>query len=416
MKLHKLQNNRNITEVKNHKCFLLTVLILIAPGYTVLAQTLERQAVIEKARQLKTLYKTDAAIELLSTLVTDDDGDGEAAFDEEVMAELADCHFQNGDLENAAGLYFILSQTVPDKIVYRIRQMVCFYRLKAYAQAAQIGQLVMQQDTIPSIMTMVGDSFNQMEKYDSALVWYGNVLKIKPKDASVVNKVAKIYLGRKDYDSALAVTDSLLVLDPDNTTIAPVKGVALYLKEDYDAAVDVFERQKEIGNDSYGVHFYLGQSYWQKEVLYRAEEELKKAWAIDSTDVNLAFSIAGVLHDSYRSFDNEVKPWLDKAIEMLEPDHVTLARIHQQYGLGYYRSQNNWPKAIEHYKIAHENNPKLISAMSTIAYCYEQMKDYRSALEWYQKYLKVATPGSRGYNFAEQSVSFIKGELFMEEK
>ena len=91
------------------------------------------------------------------------------------------------------------------------------------------------------------------------------------------------------------------------------------------------------------------------------------------------------------------------------------SRIQQQYGLAYYRRQDSWDKAIEHYKEAYRYNPKFISALSTIAYCYEVKKDYKQALQWYEKYLEVARPGTQGYEFATKSVTFLKGELFMEE-
>ena len=100
---------------------------------------------------------------------------------------------------------------------------------------------------------------------------------------------------------------------------------------------------------------------------------------------------------------------------MIQPDPATMSRLHQQYGLGYYRRQDSWDKAIEHYKEAYRYNPKFISALSTIAYCYEIKKEYKHALEWYEKYLKVATPGSQGYEFATKSIDYLKGELFMEE-
>lgn len=64
---------------------------------------------------------------------------------------------------------------------------------------------------------------------------------------------------------------------------------------------------------------------------------------------------------------------------------------------------------------AYRYNPKFISALSTIAYCYEVKKDYKQALQWYEKYLEVARPGKQGYEFATKSVTFLKGELFMEE-
>jgi tetratricopeptide (TPR) repeat protein len=41
-------------------------------------------------------------------------------------------------------------------------------------------------------------------------------------------------------------------------------------------------------------------------------------------------------------------------------------------------------KAMELYKKAYGYNPLAISCMSTIGYCYEQLKDYKSALDWYE--------------------------------
>ena len=170
----------------------------------------------------------------------------------------------------------------------------------------------------------------------------------------------------------------------------------MYRKGDYEPAIKIFQRQEDIGNDTYPIHYYLGQSYWHTKVIYKAEEELVAAWQIDSSDVNLAYSIAAVKMDAYRSFEKEVQPWLDKALEMLEPDHVMMSRIHQQYGLGYYRLQDSMDRAIEHYKDAYRYNPKYISALSTIAYCYEIKKDYKQALQWYEKYLKVVRPRLSG--------------------
>ena len=116
-----------------------------------------------------------------------------------------------------------------------------------------------------------------------------------------------------------------------------------------------------------------------------------------------------------RPFKQEVKPWLDKALKMLEPDPATMSRIHQQYALGYYGREDSWDLAIAHYKEAYRYNPKLISALSTIAYCYQQKKEYKAALEWYEKYLKVARPGSRGYEFAADNLKYLQAEKFMEE-
>ena len=373
------------------------------------AQTTHRDSVLAQARYLKSIYRTDDAIEALSTLVQP------GAMDEGIMAELADCHFQSGDYESATGTYFLLSSRAPDNVLYKIRQMQAYYRLKAYPQSIQAGREVLRLDSIPAVVSYVGDAFNQMDQADSALWYYRRALALKPMNEVVLSKAVGLLLNSEAYDEAIALTKPFLSEDPDNTTIAPLKGLALFRKGDYEPAAQVFQRQEDIGNDSYPIHYYLGQSYWHGLLTYRAEKELVAAWKIDSSDVNLAYAIAAVKLEAFRSFEKEVKPWLDKAWEMIQPDPVMASRIQQQYGLAYYRRQDSWDQAIAHYKEAYHYNPKFISALSTVGYCYQMKKDYKQAVEWYEKYLKVARPGTKGYDFVADNLQYIKGELFMEQ-
>ena len=387
----------------------LPLLLLVSVCMPLGAQTAQRDSVLARARYLKSIYRIDDAVELLSTLVQP------GQLDHAVLSELADCHFQNGAYEDAAGTYFMLSANAPDNLLYRIRLMQAYFRLRAYPQSVVAGREILQLDSIPAVVSYVGDAFRQMEEPDSALCYYRRALAMKPGNESVTAKAVNILIAKEDYDEAVAVAGAFLAEDPDNTVVAPLKGLAFYRKGDYDQAANVFQRQEDVGNDSYPIHYYLGQSYWHSKVIWRAEQELVAAWQIDSGDVNLAYSIAAVKMEAYRPFEQEVKPWLDKAWEMIQPDAGTMSRIHQQYGLGYYRTSSSWDKAIEHYKEAYRYNPRFISALSTIAYCYEQKKDYRQAVAWYEKYLAVADPESKGYDFATQSVRYLKGELFMEE-
>ena len=262
---------------------LLCVMVCVPMG----AQTTRRDSVLAQARYLKSIFKTDEAIEQLSGLIT-------PVFDEQVLSELADCHFQSGDYETAVGSYFMLSARVPGSIVYKIRLMQIYSRLKALPQSIQAGREALQMDSIPAVLSFVGDSFRQMEQADSALWYYRRSLALKPMNENVVSKVMGILIDRADYDGAIAEAERFLAEDPDNSIIAPLQGLAHFRKEDYEGAVKVFQRQEDIGNDIYPVHYYLGQSYWHTKVIYRAEEELLKAWQLDSSDVNLAYSIAAV--------------------------------------------------------------------------------------------------------------------------
>ena len=387
---------------------LLTAALLVCAA-SLQAQTTHRDSVLAEARYLKSIYRTDDAIEKLSALVQP------GAMDEGVLAEQADCHFQSGAYEDAAGTYFLLSSKSPDNILYHIRLMQAYSRLKAYPQSIQAGRAVLLRDSIPAVLSFVGDSFRQLEQADSALWYYRRSLALKPMNETVLSKAVGILIDKEKYDEAIAQSEPFLAEDPDNMTIAPLQGLAYYRKGDYESAGKIFQRQEDIGNGTYPIHYYLGQSYWHTKIIYRAEKELLTAWQIDSSDVNLAYSIAAVKRDAVRSFEREIMPWLDKALKMLEPDPAVMSRIHQQYALGYYGREDSWDQAIAHYKEAYRYNPKLISALSTIAYCYQQKKEYKTAIEWYEKYLKVARPDSQGYRFAADNLKYLRSERFMEE-
>lgn len=387
---------------------LLTAALLVCAA-SLQAQTTHRDSVLAEARFLKSIYRTDDAIEKLSALVQP------GAMDEGVLAELADCHFQSGAYEDAVGTYFLLSSKAPDNLLYKIRLMQAYSRQRAYPLSLRAGRAILQQDSIPAVLSFVGDSFRQLEQVDSALWYYRRSLAQKPMNETVLSKAVGILIDKEKYDEAIAESEPFLAEDPDNMTIAPLQGLAYYRKGDYETASKIFQRQEDLGNDTYPIHYYLGQSYWHTKIIYRAEKELLAAWQLDSSDVNLAYSIAAVKRDAVRPFERDIKLWLDKALEMLEPDPATMSRIHQQYALGYYGREDAWDKAIAHYKEAYRYNPKLISALSTIAYCYQQKKEYKTAIEWYEKYLKVARPGSRGYEFAADNLKYIRAEKFMEE-
>lgn len=370
-----------------------------------------RELTLRKASLLKRMYLFDEAAETLTGLLSPD------RLDTEVLGEIADCHYQSGNTEDAAQLYGILSQQQPDNLGFRIRYMNLASRAKAYDSVIDEGRDLLRRDTLLPALTLMADAFQKTEQPDSALAYYRNALCRKPRNASVVGKIADILLGRKAYDEALSLAEEYLSMDPDNIPVGKVKGLALYLKRQYDPSSKAFERVLEAGDDSYGTHYYLGHDYRELGMPRDADEQFRKAWQIDSSDVSLALSIATNRARAMFPFFNyteDTEPWFKKALSMLEPDPTDLSMAYQSYGEAEY-SRHNWDKALPLYQEAYEFNPKNLSLISTIGYIYEQKKDYKSALEWYDRYLSLGKPGTKAYQFVEESVRWLKAEKFMEE-
>lgn len=312
-------------------------------------------------------------------------------------------------------LYFILSQQRPEDLGYQVRYMYLLGRAKAYSSVIAQGRELLKRDTLLQALTLVGDAFNNMEQADSAMRYYNAALLRQPHNASVVSKMANILLDRKDYDGVLSLSDNYLAMDSLNIDILRIKGLAHYLKGEYKPSASSFETVIEEGDDSYAPNYYLAKDLYNLHLYKEADEHFLKAWQLDSTRASLALEIAeNRTHAPYR-YESEVKPWFEKALAMMEPDHDLLSSIYQSYATMEY-SRQNWDLAISLYKVAYEFNPKYTSALSTIGYCYEQKKDYKNAVEYYERYLEYGKPGSNAYKFVEESLRFVRAELFMEER
>ncbi|MBO5595677.1 MAG: tetratricopeptide repeat protein [Bacteroidales bacterium] len=366
-----------------------------------------RNEIIAQSRYLRSVLKTDEAVELLSTLVTPE------RMDVEVLSELADCHFQSGNYEDAAGLYNMLSLVNPGNLLFKLRKMQIFYRVKAWPQAVEAGKEVLALDSIPAVLGYVGDGFKQLNQADSALWYYRRSLALKPQNATTVSKVFDILLGREAYDQAIDLTDKYLTDDPDNPVVAPLGGLARYRKGAYDAAADIFERQLELGNDTYPIHYYLGQSYWHTTRAYRADKELLTAWQMDSSDVNLAYSIAALRADLHLPFQ-EIKPWLDRAWEMSQPDNNMLYLLHRMYAQGMGKSPKTMSQAIDHYREAYRLNPKYKNALLQMGYLYETLSDRQKAISYYERYLKESDPENTSSQWVNARIKFLQAENFMQ--
>ena len=366
-----------------------------------------REEILRNSRYLLSIYKSDEAISMVSSLVKP----GE--FDEELQAELANCYFQSARYDRAQDMYRSLSETVPDRLLYRIRTMLCDFRMGDYPSCIADGHVVLQKDSIPAVLTCVGDSFLKMENSDSALWYYGRALERKPDYESVLSKAATICLNAHQYDRVISLTKGYSMNNPDNTSILPLKGMAHYWLEEYEDAIKIFEHQKEVGNNSFSTHFYLGQSYWHTNIIYRAEEELLKAWQVDSTKANLAYTIAVVKSESRLPF-RDVAPWLEKACVLLQPDPAIASRIFQQYGYEYCK-QMNWENARDSYLKANSYTPESSIVQYNVGYCYEKMKDYKNALIWYRKALSYATD-DKARSLLNQRIEDVKQGIFMAER
>ena len=363
---------------------------------------------LENARQLRRLCKTDQAIDTLMAALQHNTSDME------VLTELAECHTSAGNSEEAYGWWVMLSTMQPDNLYFQIAQARLLYREKGYEECIRVCRGITARDTIPDILAMTADAYRLSGKADSALVYYNEFLRIKPHHARTISKKADILLAAKKYDEVLEMTGPFLEAEPDNMTVLPIHGLALHLDKKYKPSLEVFEKQLSLGDSTYSVRYYLGLNHFMLDNILQAEREFEKAYQLDSSDVMLVYQLAETKSRRIYGSNDETERLYAKALKMLEPNPVMMHNIYGSRAMSFHKSED-FRTAIRYYELSYRYNPKNISALSSIGYCYERLKEYDDALKYYELYLKKGRPGSKGYQFVEESIAYIKQEKFMED-
>ena len=364
---------------------------------------------LTEVRELKQLWKFDEAIACLTQMMEEEGS--KPVF----LEELADCHYQCGNYDEALRQYNLLSLANPGKLLYKLRMMSLLNRGHRYEDVIHIGRDVLQRDSIMQVTILVGDAFNQLERRDSAEWYYRKALARRAHNESVVSKLSNILLGQKRFQEAYDLAGAFLAEEPDNLTALSVYGVAQFAMEQYEDARASFKRMRELDDDSYAVHYYLGKCAQKCLIPMEAEEEFVLAWERDTTDVGLAMTIAHLKGDR-RAPDWE--DWYKIVLNRLTPTPeqiADLASAHQGYAYAAYKSFRT-DLCIEHYKLVLEYNPQYYASYYMIAQCYERKHDYKNALAWFKKGQTLFGKGTRGREICDAGAERVQAELFMTEK
>jgi tetratricopeptide (TPR) repeat protein len=366
---------------------------------------------LQKARCLRRLYRMQESVEVLAEVLYLDQ------FNIELIADLAESHMQVGNTPEAFKLYGILSQMQPENSYFKICKARILYREKQYEECISACMEIIARDSIPEILTMTADAYRNLGKADSALVYFDHVLGKRPKHVATMSKKADILLSKKQYLPVIEMSSEYLKEDPDNMTMLPIYGLALHLQGSYQLSIEQFEHQRQLGDNSYAVHYYLGLNHYMMHIWPSAIEELEKAYQIDSSDVTLVYQLAHAkshLPKGSQRLNPESERLYAKALQMLQPSSSMMHNIYGSMAMARHIIEQ-YEDAIKYYELSYKYNPKNISALSSIGYCHERLKNHKKALEYYERYIKLGKPGTAGYKFVEESIDYIKQEMFMEE-
>src|SRR5262245_45249170 len=118
-------------------------------------------------------------------------------------------------------------------------------KVNAYKSVAE------REPANPKPRVELGNIYFDAEKYDDAIKWYGDALKLDPKDVNVSTDLGVSYYYTNQPDKALAQFDQSLKIDPKHAkTILNVGIVKAFGKQDLEGAQQAWQQVIQLAPDS----------------------------------------------------------------------------------------------------------------------------------------------------------------------
>ena len=97
---------------------------------------------------------------------------------------------------------------------------------------------------------------------------------------------------------------------------------------------------------------------------------------------------------------------------MLQPDSAMMFKINLTRA-EMYTQDGQYSKGVKYYVKAESYGELMPAQIAKVGYAYRLAKNYRKALEYYNRYLTVGKEGSTTWKFVQAELEFIREEEFM---
>lgn len=238
-----------------------------------------------------------------------------------------------------------------------------------------------------------GDELSFRGKKKEAVEAYTSAIKLAPDSAWFYIYRAKA--EEKDFASIERDLDRAVELEPENDRLyferGKFYGTSIYFVEEeikeYDKAL------KYVREDSMKVKYHnaKGMAYWSKREFYKAEEEVLKAYSMDSLNILVLNSLALIAGE--RGDFKNAEMYL-RRIVFIEPNEVT-----GLMNLGfYYQKQEMYDSSIVYLDKALEINPDYSGyTWNNRGYSKFKLGDIKGALKDINKSLEISPYNSYAY-------------------
>ena len=322
-----------------------------------------------------------------------------------VLNELVEVYRQSGDPGKAIANCRNICTLAPDNRYFSLQLANLYFSEEDYRQALQVLLPLYLSDS-SSFFTakQLGNCYNELKQYDSAIRYYRRALRITPFDPNVTGKMVNVLIRADDIAMALYWTQVYLAQDSAYLPIMKQSGYCYYLLIDFKASAKQLGECTRLGDSSKFTMKYLGLSYYKQEKYDTAVPFFRKAFYSDTTDAEVCFYY-GV--SAYRSLAVDTGlAYLNRTFRLLMPSGQFLSTLYMELADAN-TSKGNTDTATILLQKALEANPKNNTLRFKIAYQFDfHLRRPYVALPYYREFLKYDVPDQKTMEKLPQQVSY----------
>lgn len=362
------------------------VINLISPG------TKDSLLLSTRIQALKAMNRYPEAIVDLTSLFVKD------TTDTKILIDLAECYKLMGSPRQAADYYRKAVSLRPNNKFFRLQYIRSLLNAENFKEARDACHGWLEQDTVSATgYKYLGQAYEGMQDIPNAFFSYNVAYRRDSLDAQTVARIANIFNNNRQFTDAIDVTECYRLSDTTSVDVNRQNAKAYCMLKDYKKAIERYESLKRMGDRSFLTFYYLGISYYGDNWFYGSYDNLKEAYAKNSTDINVLYYYAKSC--SRTSWKKEGGEFMEKAVEIATPGDSILERLYKGLAECYGYAGESYKK-IEVMNRLYKLN-KDYKLFYSIARAYDSNKDYENAIHFYEKFMSL-TPKNQRFPYDEE--------------
>lgn len=248
-----------------------------------------------------------------------------------------------------------------------------------YLQAEAIWQQVLKlKPNDAFIYNKLGYALYRQKKYDLAIDAYRKSLQIRPENAIVHDNLGSALREQKKFDEAIAAYQEAIKYNPKYASAYNNLGYILYSQQKFQEAAKIYRQAVENNPNNSTFRNNLGNTLRELKQLDEAVKAYREATRLDPKNTS-AFNNLGYSLYILKKFDEAIKAYRESI--KIDPKNAT---AYDNLGNALYQTKQ-LGEAITVYRQALKYNPKNATAYNNLGYALYLQRKMGEAIAMFQK-------------------------------